>query len=72
MTIDDDGCFELKGDPRSLYIVMLRTRVVCTAFSWFALFQVLVGGIRYSIVRRQFKNISGKKEETKILDYQTQ
>jgi acyl-CoA oxidase len=72
MTIDDDGCFELKGDPRSLYIVMLRTRVVCTAFSWLGLFQAIVVAVRYSIVRRQFKNISGKKEETQLIDYQTQ
>jgi hypothetical protein len=25
--------------------------------------------LRYSVVRRQFRNISGMKEETKLLDY---
>jgi hypothetical protein len=25
--------------------------------------------IRYSVIRRQFKNTSGSKEETKLLDY---
>jgi hypothetical protein len=34
--------------------------------------QCCVIGIRYSVVRRQFRNISGQKEETKLLDYQTQ
>ena len=27
---------------------------------------------RYSVVRRQFRNISGREEETQLIDYQTQ
>ena len=30
---------------------------------------VLLIGLRYSTVRRQFKNISGMKEEVQLIDY---
>ena len=31
----------------------------------------LMIGLRYSTVRRQFRNISGLKEEVQLIDYQT-
>ena len=34
--------------------------------------RALTIGLRYSVVRRQFRNISGQKDETQIIDYQTQ
>ena len=52
VTIDEDGCFQIKGDPRMQYIVMLRTRVLLSSCSWFALMLCSIIGIRYSIVRR--------------------
>ena len=72
MDIDEDGCFELKSDPRLVYVVMLRTRIVIFGISWVAQMMVSLIGIRYSVVRRQFKNISGSKEETQLIDYYTQ
>lgn len=70
--IDDEGNFELNGDPRILYSTMLKTRVLIFCASQFITGTMLLIAVRYSVCRRQFKNISGKKEETKLLDYQTQ
>lgn len=72
MNVDEDGCFELKSDPRALYLVMLRTRILLFGASWVAQNMVSQIGIRYSIVRRQFRNITGQEGETKLMDYQTQ
>ena len=54
----------MKGNIRELYSTMLRTRVGMVSISKMYLRKALLIAIRYSIVRRQFKNISGKKEET--------
>lgn len=67
--IDDEGNFELNGDPRILYSTMLKTRVLIFCASQFITGTMLLIAVRYSVCRRQFKNISGKKEETKLLDY---
>jgi hypothetical protein len=50
---------------------MLMIRVMLLAGSKYYLSYGLTVALRYSVVRRQFKNISGKKEETQLLDYQT-
>lgn len=47
-------------------------RVMLTHGSKLYLANGLTIALRYSVVRRQFKNISGQKEETQLLDYQTQ
>lgn len=72
MTIDDDGCFSMQGDPRAMYLVMLRTRISVLILGLVYQLQANVIGTRYSVVRRQFKNISGQTTETKLMDYQTQ
>ena len=51
---------------------MLKVRTLIVYFSKFALMRSLTVSIRYSAIRRQFRNISGQKEETLLLDYQTQ
>lgn len=71
--IDDDGCFELRGNPKQVYMTMTRTRtfiINCTPqFSLMGLLLV----IRYSCIRRQFQNITAKpNEETTLMDYQVQ
>jgi hypothetical protein len=68
-TVDREGNFGLNGDPRILYSTMLKTRVLIFSSSSFAMGFCLLIAMRYSSVRRQFKNISGQKEETKLLDY---
>ena len=48
---------------------MLMIRVMLVGGSKHYLAYGLTIALRYSAVRRQFKNISGKKEETQLLDY---
>ena len=64
MNVDRDGKFSFQGDPRILYLVMLITRTRLINLSWGVLIFANIIGIRYSIIRRQFKNISGQKTET--------
>lgn len=59
MKVEKDGTFLMQGDPRILYSIMLKTRIMIFSGCRFALHQAALIGIRYSIVRRQFKNISG-------------
>lgn len=51
-------------------MMLIRTGIVYKTKYYLA--RALTIGIRYSVVRRQFNNISGKKEETQLIDYQTQ
>ena len=57
---------------RALHTTMMMMRYVSISSSKVSYSQALLIALRYSVVRRQFKNISGQKEETKLLDYQTQ
>ena len=57
--IDKEGDFSLNADPRALFSVMLRTRVFLFSTIPIAAIGALTIAIRYSLVRRQFKNISG-------------
>jgi len=72
MNINREGKLTPKDDPRLLYAGMLATRLKIASTIYRPLSNALLIAIRYSAVRRQFKNISGQDLETKILDYQTQ
>ena len=68
ISVDREGSFSIEGNLKILYSIMLKTRMSIICGSKF--FQLpIVMGIRYSLVRRQFKNVSGVKEETQLLDY---
>ena len=62
----------LNGDMRVMYATMMETRTTIINASFLPLILCLSVAIRYSVVRRQFKNSSKSKEEVKLLDYQTQ
>ena len=72
ITVDREGSVSIEGDIRALYTAMMLIRYFLLYGSKGTLAQAMQIAIRYSVVRRQFKNISGQKEETKLLDYQTQ
>lgn len=72
MGIDRDGNLKPKADPRLLYTGMLSTRLGIVSTIYRPLSNALLIAIRYSAIRRQFKNISGQALATKLLDYQTQ
>ena len=69
--VSPEGDVTLVGDKRSLYISMMQIRTLIVAGASTYLMQPLQIALRYSVVRRQFRNISGQKEETQLLDYQT-
>ena len=71
MSVDKEGDLEIKGNPRIIYQIMVKTRLNISAQAAANLIQ---GGqivIRYAICRRQFKNQKGVEKERKLLDYQT-
>lgn len=51
----------MQGDPRILYSTMMQTRIQIFSATSMILYTASLIAIRYSIVRRQFKNISGQK-----------
>ena len=71
LIVDRDGSVSFDGDIRMLYSVMLFVRNHLVACSKYNFAMGLTIGIRYSLVRRQFRNVGDKSVETKLLDYQT-
>ena len=71
-SVDRDGSFSVEGDTRALYSVMMSIRMQLIFGSSSYLLRGCLIGLRYSVCRRQFKNTDGSKQETKLLDYQTQ
>ena len=69
--VDKEGSFEIRGDIRALYSVMVQVRMWLLINSGMTLLRANLIATRYSVMRRQFKNTEGSKEETAILDYQT-
>jgi acyl-CoA oxidase len=69
--VDREGNFQVKGDLRILYSVMLFIRVQIVASLGGSLLKGLLIGARYAVVRRQFSTVEGSKIERKLMDYQT-
>lgn len=59
ITVDREGSVSISGDLRILYSTMLyiRVSIICNGFKYLA--SCLTICLRYSAVRRQFRNISG-------------
>ena len=62
--VDREGTFSIEGDLREMYAVMMFIRNGLIHKIKLVTNKALLIGLRYSTVRRQFKNISGQKEET--------
>lgn len=71
VNVSREGEFELLGDPRLLYQIMVITRMMIIFASGFALFKACATATRYAVCRRQFVAAKGDKQERKIIDYQT-
>jgi len=72
MKLDREGVLSFEGDIRMLYSVMMGIRNHIVLMSKYSLAAGLTIGLRYSLVRRQFRNVGDKTNETQLLDYQTQ
>jgi acyl-CoA oxidase len=75
VNVDKEGQLNMQGNPKVLYSVMMYTRLQLLTQSMNNLTRALTVGIRYGIVRTQFRNYkdptTGKLVERKIIDYQT-
>ena len=69
--ITKKGELEMRGDPRIVYSIMVKTRLMLIEKSGYALHRYILIAARYAVCRRQFSSISGTKIERKLLDYQT-
>lgn len=74
VSVDKEGTFSIEGDLRALYSVMMDIRVQLVQHSGMMLLKSVIISLRYSACRRQFRMVqaNGKKDETKLIDYQTQ
>ena len=68
MSIDDDGCYSMNGDPRVLFSTMLLTRAQIFGAASLGQLVVCLLCVRYSIVRRQFRK-NKDEEENQLIDY---
>ncbi|UJR20018.1 hypothetical protein I4U23_023152 [Adineta vaga] len=68
--VDSEGRFQRRGDARLLYGTMVHERLRLINTSLIALIQAMTIAVRYSAIRFQGLNPSGK--ETRILDYPLQ
>ena len=57
--VDREGTYSIEGDLREMYTVMMFVRSAIIIKTTYYLVRALTIGLRYSVVRRQFKNISG-------------
>ena len=59
--VDRNGDFSIEGDTRVLYSVMMNIRTQLIFGAGGSLSRALTIALRYSCVRRQFKNTTGSK-----------
>ena len=71
MSIDKDGEFKMKADPRMIYQIMSQTRLMIIFGAAMNLHRAAMVATRYGACRRQFSTLKGTKRERKLLDYQT-
>ena len=60
----------MSGDPKAMYSGMMRVRFFLIVIAYGFLYKGLTIAIRYSLLRKQFKDSQGK--EIRIFDYQLQ
>ena len=70
-TLSREGEFAFVGDIRVLYTSMMFIRNYFVSMAGQNCIAAVKVGLRYAIVRRQFKTIEGQKIERPIIDYQT-
>lgn len=68
--VSKDGEFERRGNERISFATMLNTRANIPKICFWTLARATTIAVRYSLVRKQFKNDAG--QEITIFDYQLQ
>ena len=59
LAVNRDGSVSMGDNPKIMYSTMMSTRVELALTTKLALSALLTIAFRYSVVRRQFRNISG-------------
>lgn len=59
LAIDRDGSVSMGDNPKIMYSIMMNTRVEIILGTKLGFAALLTIALRYSVVRRQFRNISG-------------
>jgi len=57
----------MEGDPRIMYVGMMKMRTSIVGVSYYNLLKASLITLRYSILRKQFKDTAGN--EIPIIDY---
>ena len=70
VSLTKEGKLNIQGDPKVAYSTMLFVRISLINFTWKLAISMWLLGIRYTLIRRQFKTISNSEEERRIFDYQ--
>jgi acyl-CoA oxidase len=70
VTVDREGNFEIIGDIRILYSVMLFIRVLLIRSAGLSTAAGLTIALRYAAVRRQFSTLQNSRKERRLIDYQ--
>ena len=68
--VTPEGALVSKGNPKIIYSAMMRTRTLLIEFSSSFLGMGVAIALRYSFLRRQFKN--EQREEVPVIQYQLQ
>ena len=69
VSLTNKGEFELLGDPRAIYQIMVMSRMTINFGAAFALLRSCTMATRYAVCRRQFANYKDSKAERRLIDY---
>ena len=70
VSINKEGDFKLKANPKIIYQIMVQTRIAISTGCAFIIHHAAQCAIRYAACRRQFQTIKGSDQERQLLDYQ--
>ena len=70
ISLEKGGELNIQGDPKVAYATMLFVRINLVDYTWKLAISACLLGIKYTLLRKQFKTIPNSSEERRIFDYQ--
>mmetsp|Transcript_17828 Transcript_17828/g.17547 ORF Transcript_17828/g.17547 Transcript_17828/m.17547 type:complete len:485 (-) Transcript_17828:28-1482(-) len=70
ISLEKGGELNIRGDPKVAYTTMLHVRISLIKHTWRLVISSCCLGIKYTLLRKQFRNIPNSNEERRIFDYQ--
>ena len=68
--LEKGGELNIQGDPKVAYATMLFVRITLVDYTWKIAISAWLLGIKYTLLRKQFKTLPNSEEERRIFDYQ--